>query len=52
VIDPFSGEIIRGKYPIVFNATGGMSGGTILLSSGKKTVRIELDPITGAVLNK
>jgi len=50
VIDPFSGEIIRGKYPIVFNPTGGMSGGTIILSWGKKVIRIETDPITGAVL--
>jgi general secretion pathway protein H len=52
VIDPFSGEIIRGKYPIVFNSTGGMSGGTILLSSGRKLIRIDLDPITGAVIIK
>jgi general secretion pathway protein H len=52
VIDTFSGEITHGKYPIVFNPAGGMSGGTILLSRGKKTVRIELDPITGAVLIK
>lgn len=52
VIDPFSGEIIRGKYPIVFNPAGGMSGGIIILSWGKKVIRIEMDPITGAVLIK
>ena len=52
VIDPFSGEIIRGKYPIVFNPAGGMSGGTIILSRRKKVIRIEMDPITGAVLIK
>jgi general secretion pathway protein H len=52
VIDPFSGEMTRGKYSIVFNPTGGMSGGTIILSRGKKVIRIEMDPITGAVLIK
>jgi hypothetical protein len=29
-----------------------MSGGTIILSRGKKVIRIEMDPITGAVLIK
>jgi len=52
VIDPFSGEIIRGKYPIVFNPAGGMRGGTIILSWEKKVIRIELDPITGAAMIK
>jgi general secretion pathway protein H len=52
VVDPFSGEMDRGKYPISFHPSGGMSGGTILLTSGKKTVRIETDPILGAVLIK
>ena len=46
VIDPFSGdEITRGKYPIVFHPIGGMTGGTIILSLGKKEIRIDLDPI-------
>jgi len=46
VIDPFLGdEIIRGKYPIVFNPIGGMTGGTIILSMGKKEIRIDLDPV-------
>jgi general secretion pathway protein H len=52
VMDPFSGEIIRGKYPIVFHPVGGMGGGTIILSGGKKVIQIEMDPITGAVLIK
>jgi general secretion pathway protein H len=46
VIDPFLGdEIIRGKYPIVFNPIGGMTGGTIILSMGKKEIRVDLDPV-------
>jgi prepilin-type N-terminal cleavage/methylation domain-containing protein len=48
VIDPLSGEIQQGKYALVFNQTGGMAGGTILLSRGKKTVMLRMDPITGA----
>lgn len=52
VIDPVAGEIARGRYPIVFSPAGGTSGGTIVLSWGKKVVRIELDPIVGAVLLK
>jgi general secretion pathway protein H len=46
VIDPSSGdEIVRGKYSIVFHPIGGMTGGTIILSLGKKEIRIDLDPI-------
>ena len=52
IIDPFSGEIVGGKYLIAFSPSGGMSGGTIILSWGKKVIRIELDPIVGAVLLK
>jgi general secretion pathway protein H len=52
IIDPLSGEIVSGKYPIVFSPNSGMSGGTIILSWGKKVIRIELDPIAGAVLLK
>ena len=52
VIDPVSGEIFGGKYPIVFTPAEGTSGGTIILSWGKKTIRIELDPIVGAVVLK
>jgi general secretion pathway protein H len=50
VIDPVSGEIFGGKYPIVFSSAEGTSGGTIILSWRQKTIRIELDPIVGAVV--
>jgi general secretion pathway protein H len=50
MIDPLSGgEITRGKYPIVFSPAGGATGGTIILSWGKKAIRIDMNPITGAV---
>jgi general secretion pathway protein H len=52
VIDPLAGEIAGGKYPIVFSPAGDARGGTIILSWGKKVIRIELDPIVGAVLLK
>ena len=50
VVDPVAGEIREGKYFFVFSPAGGRAGGTILLSRGKKTIRIESDPITAAVL--
>jgi hypothetical protein len=50
VIDPLLGEIRNGKYPIIFSATGGTEGGTIVLSTNKKTASIELDPVVGSVV--
>ncbi len=52
VIDPLLGEIQEGEYPIIFNATGAMEGNTIVLSTGKKRVSIQLDPVVGSVLIK
>jgi len=52
VIDPFAGDILQGRYSIVFNPAGNMAGGTIILSARKKVLRIDMDPITGAVLNR
>ena len=52
VLDPVSGEMTRGKYPIVFHPDGGMQGGTIILSGRGKNMRIETDPISGAVVLK
>jgi len=52
VIDPFSGEITQGKYSMVFHPAGNMEGGTIILSTRKKVLQIDLDPITGAAVNR
>jgi len=52
VTDPIAGEMNRGKYPIVFHPTRGMEGGTITIFGKKKVVRIETDPISGAVVIK
>lgn len=52
IIDPLLGEVHNGKYSITFYETGGIEGGTIVLSTKKKTVNIELDPIVGSVVIK
>ena len=52
VIDPIEGEMNRGKHPIVFHPAGGMEGGAIIISGKKKVMRIETDPISGAVVIK
>lgn len=51
-IDPLSGEVYRGKYTLVFHDTGGIEGGTILLTYSKKTVSIETDPVVGSIVVK
>ncbi len=52
LIDPAAGELEHGKFTLVFYPVGGMEGNTIILSGGKKRLRIDMDPITGAVLIK
>ncbi len=52
IVDPHSGEIRQGEYPIVLQPAGSMTGATILLSGGRKAMRIEMDPVTGAVLTR
>jgi hypothetical protein len=50
VIDPFSGEILRGKYSMFFHASGGVEGGTVILQYRKKMLYIQSDPIVGSVI--
>jgi prepilin-type N-terminal cleavage/methylation domain-containing protein len=50
--DPFAGEILRGQYRMVFNASRGTDSGTVVLWSGKKTLVIQTDPIVGSVVIK
>jgi hypothetical protein len=49
VVDPVEGEIIEGQYLITVHTTGGVEGGTIVLSNDRKTVSIQIDPIIGTV---
>jgi general secretion pathway protein H len=48
-LDPLEGDVIRGKYPILFRATGGVEGGSLVLWHKKKVVYIEMDPVVGSV---
>ncbi len=51
-LDPFAGEVRNGTYRLMFQASGGVQGGTIVLGSGKKKVSIGLDPVVGSVVVK
>jgi general secretion pathway protein H len=50
IIDPFLRDVGSGKYRIVFQAAGGMESETIVLSRGKKSVNIEIDPVVGSMI--
>ena len=52
VLDPSAGELRNGIYHLIFQASGGIEGGTIVLGSGKKAIGIELDPVVGSVVIK
>lgn len=52
IIDPLLGDINKGKYSVSVYETGGIECGTIVLSTKKKTVNIEPDPIVGSVAIK
>lgn len=51
VIDPFSGEIRNGAYHMRFHAYG-TGGGTVVVWNDKRSVSIQVDPITGPVVTK
>ncbi|NWF51611.1 MAG: prepilin-type N-terminal cleavage/methylation domain-containing protein [Nitrospirae bacterium] len=50
IIDPLLGDVVKGKYSFSFYESGGIEGGTIVLSIKKKIVNIELDPVVGSVI--
>lgn len=52
ITDPVSGEITRGGYSFTFHEYGMAEGGDITLSTKKRSLRIELDPVLGAVVIK
>ncbi len=52
VVDPLSGAVSQGKYTFVFYETGGIEGGTILMTYNKKTISIETDPVVGSIVMK
>jgi prepilin-type N-terminal cleavage/methylation domain-containing protein len=52
VLDPFDGESRTGIHNMIFQASGGIQGETIIMGAGKKKVKIELDPVVGTVVVK
>ena len=50
IVDQREGEITRGDYPVVFDESGGIPWGRITLTTGRKSINIELDPVIGAVV--
>jgi len=52
VVDPLEGTAVRGRYSIRFYETGAAEGGSIRLTSGRRTIVIETDPVIGAVVIK
>jgi prepilin-type N-terminal cleavage/methylation domain-containing protein len=50
IVDPYQGEINTGKYQLVVESHRGLEGGTFYLSSKKRTIQIQLDPIVGSVV--
>ncbi|HUO76330.1 MAG TPA: prepilin-type N-terminal cleavage/methylation domain-containing protein [Thermodesulfovibrionales bacterium] len=51
VMDPFSGEIRNGTYQMRFHAFG-TGGATVVVWNDKRSVSIQVDPITGPVITK
>ncbi len=52
VIDPLAGEAVQGRRHIRFYASGASEGGAIRLTSGKRKLVVETDPVIGAVVIK
>ncbi|MBF0568540.1 MAG: prepilin-type N-terminal cleavage/methylation domain-containing protein [Nitrospirae bacterium] len=52
ITDPEDGKLRRGRWNVIFYACGGSTGGEINLSLGKKTFRVTIDPVAGAVLTQ
>jgi type II secretion system protein H len=52
VVDPRVGEIINGKYRLVFEPNQGLDQTVFQISNQKKTVLINLDPLMGTVVSR
>lgn len=52
VIDPDATEVTRGKYRITFQPDGRGGGETIILTRGRQTVQVAVNPAAGAVILK
>lgn len=52
IADDLLGDVARGEYRFVFYPTGASEGGTVVLSAGKKKLRVDIDPVVGAVSSR
>jgi prepilin-type N-terminal cleavage/methylation domain-containing protein len=52
IVDPTVGELERGKYSIIFEPFGSIPAATIVLYNNSHSIKLEIDPIVGAVLVK
>jgi len=50
VQDPYQGEIQHGQYRLILEPNRGLEGGLFLLSSKKRVVQIQIDPIMGSMM--
>lgn len=51
-LSPFYGEVNKGRYQVIIFSTGGLEGGSIMLTDGKRTASIHLDPVVGSIVVK
>jgi type II secretory pathway pseudopilin PulG len=52
VVDPFSGEIFKGKYRLVFPVMGSAGGGVVVLWNNRKKLSIWTDPVAGSRISE
>ena len=52
ILDPFSGEILKGKYRLVFPVMGNAGGGVVVLWNNRKKLSIWTDPIAGSRISE
>ena len=52
VDDPLTGEAEKGIYRLAFSPFGGINGGTVMLTTGRRSVSIRPDPVTGYTVSR
>lgn len=50
--DPLTGDADRGIYRIVFSPFGGIEGGAMLLTAGRRSITIKPDPVVGFLIDR
>ena len=50
--DSLTGDADNGIYRLVFSPFGGIDGGTVMLSTGQRSISIKPDPIMGFLISR